>query len=90
MSVGTVPPGSDGASTSSTKCVDSSNYVYNIPQSDLIGICYYLDKDNAWERVAQLMGFSEHDNIVSLYCKVNLHLNKCVDRIQMESGSLLV
>lgn len=64
MSVGIVPPGSDGASTSSNKCVDSSNYVYNIPESDLSGICYYLDKDNAWERVARLMGFSEHDNIV--------------------------
>lgn len=69
MSVGTVPPpDSDGPSTSSNECIDSSNYVYNIPESDLRGICYYLDKNNAWERVAHLMGFSEHDNIVSLYC----------------------
>lgn len=68
MSVGTVSPGSDGASTSSTEIVDSSDYVYNIPDTDLRGICYYIDKDNAWERVACLMGYTEHDNIVSLYC----------------------
>lgn len=71
MSAGTEPSSSSGGndSQSGTQAMDRSIYVYQIPESTRISVCYYLDQNNVWEEAARKMGYNdENDLIVSLVC----------------------
>lgn len=70
MSAGTVPSSSSSAahkSQSGTQEMDSTIYIYEIPESERINLCYYIDQSGAWEEVAKRMGYDTASIIVSLH-----------------------
>lgn len=72
MSNGTVSSksSSDGSgSDSSAQNVDSSIFTHLIPKEDRYQVRLHLDQNDAWERAAIKMGFTENDINVSLFFK---------------------
>lgn len=66
MSAALDQAGSHDRPTPTTERIDTDdNYVYNIPESDLRCICYFLDQNDAWKDVANAMGYTNIDCIVS-------------------------
>lgn len=55
----------DGTPQTRTQPIDNSMYVYDIPMTERINVCYFLDQDNLWEEAARKMGYSQNDIIVS-------------------------
>lgn len=47
--------------------MDSTIYIYEIPESERINLCYYIDQSGAWEEVAKRMGYDTASIIVSLH-----------------------
>lgn len=68
MSAGTVPSSSNSDGTppqTGTETIDTSAYVYTLPETERISVCYYLDQNNVWEEAARQMGYESNDIIVS-------------------------
>lgn len=82
MSAGTAPSSSSsGGSQSYTRSMDRSAYLYTLLQDERTGVCYYLDKNSQdeeqkmWEKVAEKMGYTESDIIVSFLFQIfGMHL----------------
>lgn len=73
MSAETHPSSSSGGgdSQSGTHAIDRSLYIYQIPESARINVCYYLDQNNVWEEAARKMGYNDtNDLVVSLFKKI--------------------
>ncbi|XP_055294850.1 serine/threonine-protein kinase pelle-like [Sitodiplosis mosellana] len=65
MSAETLPSNSSsdrGESQSGTEeAMDVSAYVRALPEDERINLCYHLDQNNAWEKVARQMGYTLND-----------------------------
>lgn len=59
---------------SSIQREDRSIRVYLIPKSDLHPVIYHLDQNNVFENVAQFMGYTSTDMIVSFILITFLYL----------------
>lgn len=49
----------------STDPIDRSDYVYNISQRILDGVCFLMNENDLWKQIAEEMGFSNIDITVS-------------------------
>lgn len=68
MSAALEQTGSHDVATPTTERIDGRDkYVYDIPESDLRIIYCFLDHNDVWKKVADQMGYSINDCIVSFY-----------------------
>lgn len=68
MSASTAKSSSNsGGSTSQsgTHPIDNSIKVFDIPLTERVNVCYFLDQQDLWEEAARKMGYEQTDIIVS-------------------------
>lgn len=68
----------DGASKSYTNSIESGMQmlIFDLPSTERMNVCYFLDQENLWEEAAHKMGYSQNDIVVSVNIKIIVCLNK--------------
>lgn len=56
---------SGGSNESQTSTGTIDKYIYEISESERIQVCHYLEQPKVWEDLANRMGYTDSDRIVS-------------------------